>query len=71
MGLMSRTATFVRYSVEGQLPENFWDFAAERIAGFSFQDIDDTVDEYSIGAVQVFYYEVAAVSVVINSGVSI
>jgi len=53
MGLMSRTATFVRYSVEGQLPENFWDFAAERIAGFSFQDIDDTVDEYSIGWVSV------------------
>ncbi len=53
MGLLSRTATFVRYSVEGQLPENFWDFAAERIASFSFQDIDDTVDEYSIGWVAV------------------
>jgi hypothetical protein len=49
MGLLSRTATFVRYSVEGKLPENFWDFAAERIAQFSFQDIDDTFDEYSIG----------------------
>jgi hypothetical protein len=53
MGLLSRTATFVRYSVEGQLPENFWDFAAERIAQFSFQDIDDTFDEYSIGWVAV------------------
>ena len=49
MGLLSRTVTFVRYSVEGQLPENFWDFVAERIAQFSFQDIDDTFDEYSIG----------------------
>jgi hypothetical protein len=53
MGLLSRTSTFVRYSVEGQLPDNFWDFAAERIAQFSFQDIDDTFDEYSIGWVTV------------------
>lgn len=53
MGLLSRTSTFVRYSVEGQLPENFWDFAAERIARFSFRDIDDTFDEYSIGWVTV------------------
>lgn len=53
MGLLSRTATYVRYSVEGELPENFWDFAAERIAAFSFRDIDDTFDEYSIGWVAV------------------
>lgn len=53
MGLLSRTASFVRYSVEGQLPENFWDFAAERIARFAFQDIDDTFDEYSIGWVAI------------------
>ena len=53
MGLLSRTSTFVRYSVEGQLPDNFWDFAAERIAQFSFQDIDDTFDESSMGWVAV------------------
>jgi len=53
MGLLSRTATFVRYSVEGELPDNFWDFAAERIAQFSFRDIDDTFDEYSIGWVSI------------------
>ena len=53
MGLLSRTSTFVRYSVEGQLPDNFWDFAAERIVQFSFRDIDDTFDEYSIGWVAV------------------
>jgi hypothetical protein len=53
MGMLSRTSTFVRYSVEGQLPDNFRDFAAERIAQFSFQDIDDTFDEYSIGWVAV------------------
>ena len=53
MGLLSRTATFVRYAVEGVLPGNFWEFAAERIAKFSFQDIDDTFDEYSIGWVSI------------------
>lgn len=53
MGLLSRTLSFVRYSTEGQLPDNFWDFAAERIAQFSFQDIDDTFDEYSIGWVSI------------------
>ena len=53
MGLLSGTSTFVRYSVEGQLPDKFWDFAAERIAQFSFRDIDETFDEYSIGWVAV------------------
>ena len=53
MGLLSRTTTFVRYSVEGELPENFWEFAAQRIGKFSFQDIDDTFDEYSIGWVSI------------------
>ncbi|MBW2470690.1 MAG: recombination-associated protein RdgC [Deltaproteobacteria bacterium] len=53
MGLLSRTATFVRYSVEGELPGNFWNFAAERIAQFAFQDIDDTFDEYSVGWVSI------------------
>jgi len=53
MGLLSRTLSFVRYSIEGQLPDNFWEFAAERIAQFSFQDIDDTFDEYSIGWVSI------------------
>jgi len=53
MGLLSRTTNFVRYSVEGKLPDNFWEFAAERIAQFSFRDIDDTFDEYSIGWVAV------------------
>jgi len=53
MGMLSRTATFVRYSVEGELPENFWEFAAEKIAQFSFRDIDDTFEEYSIGWVAV------------------
>jgi len=53
MGLLSRNATFVRYSVEGELPGKFWEFAAKRIAQCAFQDIDDTFDEYSIGWVAI------------------
>lgn len=49
MGLLSRSTGFVRYAVEGELPENFWDFAAEQVARCSFKDIDDTFDEYSAG----------------------
>lgn len=53
MGFLSGAASFVRYSVEGELPESFWDFAADRVAAHSFQDIDETMDEYSIGWVSV------------------
>ena len=53
MGMLSNSATFVRFSVEGELPDNFWSFAAERIAQNSFKDIDDSYDEYSIGWVSV------------------
>ncbi len=53
MGLLSTSASFVRYAVEGELPANFWDFAAERIAAFSFRDIDDSFEERSVGWVSV------------------
>lgn len=53
MGFISGAASFVRFSVEGDLPENILDFIAERIAAFSYQDIDDTYDEYSIGWVSI------------------
>jgi DNA recombination-dependent growth factor C len=53
MGILSRSVSFVRYEVEGRLPENFWDFAADRISQFAFRDIDDTFEEYSIGWVSV------------------
>ena len=33
MGFLKGTAAFVRFSVEGDLPENIWDFIAERIEG--------------------------------------
>jgi len=49
MGLLTNSASFVRFSVEGDVPANFWDFAAERITRYAFRDIDDNYDERSIG----------------------
>ena len=49
MGLLARAGGFVRYAVEGELPENFWDFAAPRITANAFRDIDETFDEQSVG----------------------
>jgi len=49
MGLLKGSASFVRFSVLGDLPENPLDYIADRIVSFSFQDIDDSYDEYSIG----------------------
>jgi hypothetical protein len=54
MGLLKGSASFVRFSVEGNLPENVWDYIAERVSLFSFKDIDDSYDENSIGWVSVF-----------------
>ena len=53
MGFIKGTAGFVRFSVEGDLPENIWDFIADRITTFSFRDIDDTYEEDSLGWVSV------------------
>jgi len=54
MALFSSSASFVRYSVNGDLPDRFWDVAAERIKDFSFKDIDDSFEERSIGWVSVY-----------------
>jgi len=53
MGFINGSASFVRFSVEGELPENSLDYIADRVIAFSFRDIDDTYDEYSIGWVSV------------------
>lgn len=53
MGFLSGSASFVRFSVEGELPENPLDYIAERVVAYAFRDIDDTYDEYSIGWVSV------------------
>jgi DNA recombination-dependent growth factor C len=49
MGLLTNSASFVRFSVEGDPPDNFWDFVGERITKNAFRDIDDSFDERSIG----------------------
>ncbi len=53
MGFINGTASFVRFSVEGDLPENIWDFIADRVVAFGFRDIDETYEESSIGWVSV------------------
>ena len=53
MGLLSNSVSFVRYAVEGDIPQNFWNFVAERVAEFSFKDIDDSYEERSLGWVSV------------------
>lgn len=53
MGLLSGSASFMRFSVEGELPAPFWEVVAERVRSHSFKDIDDTLEEYSIGWVSV------------------
>lgn len=53
MGLLKGSASFVKFTVDGDLPENPLDYIAERIISFSFQDIDDTYEEYSIGWVSI------------------
>jgi DNA recombination-dependent growth factor C len=54
MGLIKGTASFVRFCVEGDLPENPWEFIAERVKLFSFKDIDDSIEENSLGWVSIF-----------------
>ena len=49
MGLLTNSASFVRFSVEGEPPADFWNFAAERIAKHAFRDIDDNYEERSVG----------------------
>jgi len=53
MALLKGSGSFVRFSVDGELPDNPLDYIAERIKAYSFQDIDETYDEYSIGWVSI------------------
>ncbi len=53
MGLLTGAASLTRFAVEGELPAAPWDFIAEQISRHSFRDIDDTMDEYSVGWVSV------------------
>ena len=51
--MISNTATFVRYSVVGDIQDNFWANATERIDQFKFKDIDDGYEEMSVGWVPI------------------
>ncbi|NPE28760.1 recombination-associated protein RdgC [Methanococcoides sp. SA1] len=53
MGFIKGTASYVRFGVEGELPENIWDFIADRVTSFAFRDIDETYEEDSLGWVSV------------------
>ena len=53
MGFIQGSASFVRFTVEGQLPDSAMNYIAERVSAFSFKDIDESYDEYSIGWVSV------------------
>jgi len=53
MGLLTGAASFTRFAVSGELPESPWDFIAGQIEKHSFRDIDDTMDDFSVGWVSV------------------
>lgn len=53
MSFLGRSSSFVRFSVEGDLPDNPLEFISDRIRAFSFEDIDDNFEEYSVGWVSV------------------
>ena len=53
MSFLSGSSSFVRFSVEGELPDNPLEFISDRISSFVFEDIDDNFEEYSVGWVSV------------------
>jgi len=53
MSFLGGPASFARFSVNGELPENPLDYIDERVRACSFVDIDDNFEEYSIGWVSI------------------
>jgi hypothetical protein len=53
MAFLSGSASFVRFSIDGELPDNTLNFISDRIRSFVFEDIDDNFEEYSIGWVSI------------------
>ncbi|MBM9519398.1 recombination-associated protein RdgC [Desulforhopalus vacuolatus] len=53
MGLLKGSASFVRFSVEGELPDSSLEYLLDRIITYSFEDIDDNYEEFSLGWVSV------------------
>ena len=54
MGLISGTGSFTRYLADGALPENFMEVLSEKIARYSFRNLDEkSIAERSVGWVNV------------------
>ncbi len=53
MSFLKGSASFVCFTVEGELPDNPLDFILDRIISFGFEDIDDSYEESSLGWVSV------------------
>lgn len=54
MGLLIGSASVVQFQVIGELPEmNTLGFIHDKVREYSFKDIDDTYDEYSVGWVSI------------------
>ena len=54
MGLISGSGSFTRYLADGALPENFMEVLSEKIARYSFRNLDEkSIDERSMGWVNV------------------
>lgn len=56
MGMLGSSISLTRFAVQGLLPvaskEEFWPLVAERLQRFAFKPIDQTLDERSIGFVE-------------------
>ncbi len=53
-GIIKRFCKFCNeLHLDGDLPEQSLDYIADRVVSFSYKDIDDTYDEYSIGWVSI------------------
>jgi DNA recombination-dependent growth factor C len=54
MGLISGSGSFTRYLADGALPEKFMEVLSEKIARYSFRNLDEkSIDERSVGWVNV------------------
>jgi hypothetical protein len=53
MSFVKGNASFVCFSVEGELPDSSADYIAKRVLAYSFKEIDDTYDEMSVGWVSI------------------
>ncbi len=49
MGIFSKSLSFTRYFVRGEVPADFYSWVDERLQAFQFREIDETVDEKAWG----------------------